>query len=87
MGNSIYNVHDIIGVRYLPKLSLQFSPLNEHMFRHNFDCLSCVCICGTAKEDDEHFLLHSPLYDIMRCDLLGQLSGIPENFSENDTLG
>ena len=73
VGNSIYNVRDIIGV----KLRLQFSALNEHKFRHNFDCLSPVCICGTAKEDNEHFLLHCPLYDIMRCDLLGQLSEIP----------
>ena len=73
VGNSVYNVHDIIGVRYLTKLRLQFSALNEHKFRHNFDCLSPVCICGTAKEDNEHFLLHCPLYDIMRCDLLCQL--------------
>ena len=77
VGNSIYNVHDIIGVRYLTKLRLQFSALNEHQFRHNFDCLSPICICGTAKEDNEHFLLHCPLYDIMRHDLLGQLSEIP----------
>ena len=64
MGNSIYNIHDIIGVRYLTKLRLQFSALKEHKFRHNFDCLSPFCICGTAKEDKEHFLLHCPLYDI-----------------------
>ena len=74
VGNSIYNVHDIIGVRYLTKLRLQFSALNEHKFRHNFDCLSPACICGTAKEDNEHFLLHCPLYDILRCNLLGQVS-------------
>ena len=77
MGNSIYNFLDILGVRYLTELRLQFSPLNEHKFRHNFDCLSPVCVCETAKEDNEHFLLHCPLYDIMRCDILGQLSEIP----------
>ena len=77
MGNSIYNIHDVIGVRYLTKLRLQFSALNEHKFRHNFDCLSPFCICGTAKEDNEHFLLHCPLYDEMRCDLLDQISEIP----------
>ena len=77
VGNSMYNIHDIIGVRHLTKLRLQFSPLNEHKFRHNFDCLSPVCICGKEKEDNEHFLLHCPLYDIMRCDLFGQLSEIP----------
>ena len=76
MGNSIYNIHDVIGVRYLIKLRLQFSALSEHKFRHNFDCLSPFCICGIAK-DDEHFLLHCPLYDEMRSDLLGQISEIP----------
>ena len=75
--NSMYNIHDITGVRQLTKLRLQFSALNEHKFRHNFDCLSPVCICGIENEDNEHFLLHCPLYDIMRCDLLGQLSEIP----------
>ena len=77
VGISVYNVHDIIGVRHLTKQRLQFSALNEHKFRHNFDCLSPVCICGTAKENGELFLLHCLLYDIMRCDLLGQLSEIP----------
>ena len=86
VGNSIYNVHDIIGARYLTKLRLQFSALNEHKFRYNFDCLSPVCICGTAREDNEHFLLHCPLYDIMRCDLLGQLSEIPGlDISQHDS--
>ena len=77
VGNSIYNILDNLGVSYLSKLRLQFSALNEHKFRHNFDCLSPVCVCGTAKEDNEHFLLHCPLYDIIRCDILGQLSEIP----------
>ena len=76
-GNSIYNVHNIIGVRCSTKLRLQFSALNEHKFIHNFDCLSPVCIRGAAKQDNEHFLLYCPSYDIMRCDLLGQLSALP----------
>ena len=58
-------------------LRLQSGALNEHNFRHNFDCLSPVCICGAAKEDNEHFLLHIPLYDIMRCDLHGPVPEIP----------
>ena len=77
MGNSMYNIHDIIGVRHLTKLRLQFSALNEHKFRHNFDFLTPVCTCKTEKEDNEHFLLHCLLYDIMRCDLFGQFWEIP----------
>ena len=76
-GNSVYNIHDILGVRNLSRLRLQFSALNEHRFRHNFDSLTPICLCGTAKEDNEHYLLHCPLYGRKRCDLLGQLSEIP----------
>ena len=58
------------------KLRLQFSALNEHRFRHDFDCLSPVCNCGLANEDNEHFLLHCPQYYTLRLDLFGQLSDI-----------
>ena len=33
-------------------------------------------IAGRANEDNEHFLLHCPLYDIIRQDLFGQLENI-----------
>ena len=75
--NSIYNVFDISGIRCLTKLRLEFSELNAHRFRHNFDCLSPFCFCGMAKEDNEHFLLHCQRFDLMRIDLLRKLSDIP----------
>ena len=74
---SIYNISDIEGFRYLTKIRLMFSALNEHKFRHRFDCLNPSCACGEAIEDNEHFLLHCPLFEPMRRDLLGQLSDIP----------
>ena len=76
-GKSTYNIYDIEGVRSLTKLRLNFSALNEHRFRHNFDCLNPIFNCGTGKEDNEHFLLHCPQFDLMRTDLFGQLSDIP----------
>ena len=74
--NPIFNVDDITGIKRLTKLRVKFSDLNEHKFRHNFDCLSPICNCGKANEDNEHFLLHCPLYDIIRQDLFGQLENI-----------
>ena len=74
--NPIFNVDDITGIKRLTKLRVKFSDLNEHKFRHNFDCLSPICDCGKANEDNEHFLLHCPLYDIIRQDLFGQLENI-----------
>ena len=75
--NSIYGTNDIVGVRHLSKLRLSFSGLNEHRFKHNFDCLDPVCLCGIANEDSEHFLLHCPIFEEARRDLLGSLSDIP----------
>ena len=77
LGNSTYNIHDIDGVRSLTKLRLNFSALNEHRFRHNFDCLNPICSWGTGKEDNEHYPLHCPQFDLMCTDLFGQLSEIP----------
>ena len=39
-----YNIHDIAGIRLLTKLRLNFSALNEHRFRHNFECLDPMCL-------------------------------------------
>ena len=75
--NPIYGINDILGVRHLSKLRLSFSVLNEHRFRHNFNCLNPICLCGMANEESEHFLLHCPRYEEALIDLLGHLSNIP----------
>ena len=75
---SVYNVHNVTGVRNFTRLRVGFSPLNEHRFRHNFDCLSPLCVCGKGNEDTEHFLLHCPLFDNARSNLFGQLGDIPK---------
>ena len=77
VGNSICNIHDIIYAGYSTKLRSQFRALKEHKVRYSFDCFSPVCMCGKAKDDNKHFLLHCPLCDIMPCDHLGQLSEAP----------
>ena len=73
----IHNINDIARIRLLTKFRLNFSALNEHKFRHNFECLDPICGCGTSKEDNEHFLLHCPLFELQRADLLGQLGDLP----------
>ena len=84
-GNSVYNISDIEGVRLLTKLRLKFSMLNEHKFRHNFDSLTPFCACGNDMEDNEHFLLRCPHFDVMRQDLFGWLSEIPGlNIDQDD---
>ena len=55
----IFNANYPEGVKYLTRLSLCFSHLNEHRFRHGFlDTLNPLCNCSLEVEDNEHFLLH-----------------------------
>ena len=83
---SVYNVYNIMGIRNVTKLRVNFSPLNEHRFRHSFDCLSPRCACGADKEDNVHFLLHCPLYDTLRSDLFSQLADVSGiQFARMDT--
>ena len=65
----IYNIYDIPGVKLLTRLRVNFSSMNEHRFRHNFDCLSPMCACGAAREDTEQYLLHCPQFNALRQSL------------------
>ena len=59
------------------KLRPQFSRLNEHRFRHNFECQDPVCLFGIVNEDNENVVLHCPIFEEARRDLLVSLSDIP----------
>ena len=59
---------DICGVKQLTKLRLEFSALNEHRFRHNFQRISPMCACNTGIEDNAYFFLQCPLFDTIRND-------------------
>ena len=83
--NPVYNICDIQGVKMLTRLRVKFSPLNEHRFRHNFECLSPVCICGAAMKDTEHYLLHCPQFCTLRQTLLGQISDVGFDIADMST--
>ena len=47
--NSVFGVSHIHGIKLLTRLRLDFSHLNEHKFRHNFnDTINPMCNCGAA---------------------------------------
>ena len=68
---------------YITKLSLMFSPLNEHKFRHDIESVSLSCMCNTDVGNNEHFLPYCPLFHQMRNDLFDKLSGIPGSTLDN----
>ena len=73
---SYSGVHDIEGIRYLAQVRVKFSDLREHRFRHNFHCLSPLCLWGNGEENDEHFLLYCPRYVNQRKDYLDEVSNL-----------
>ena len=53
---SIYNVFNPQGLKFLTRLRLGLSHLNEHRFRHNFkDCLNPLCSYSLEVENTLHF--------------------------------
>ena len=56
--NSLFCVYDRVVVNLIKNLRLQFSNLNEHIFKHGFsDSDHPTCVCGTEVEPTEHFPL------------------------------
>ena len=72
---------DPIGLIFLTRLSLGFSHLNEHRFRHNLqDCMNPLCSCSLEIEDTSHYLLHYHHFSQYRTDLMNSVKSILENF-------
>ena len=69
--NSVFGVSDIYGVKLPTRFRLNSSPLNEHMFRHNFnDTINPICNCGAATETTIDYILRRRLYSFQRAELL-----------------
>ena len=78
---SIFNVNDPEGVKYLTRLRLRFSHLNEHKFRHGFlDTLNPLCNRSLEVEDNEHFFLRCLNFENAQRSLFINISSINSSF-------
>ena len=88
--NSVFAVSDINGLKLLTRLRLNFSHLNEHKFRHNFnDTINPMCSCGKEPETTLHYLLRCDFYSIYRLELLNDICALNhslKNISEENLL-
>ena len=48
------------------KLRMLCSPLNDHLFSHIHVIDNPSCACGYLRENNKHFLLECPLFNIER---------------------
>ena len=66
-----------VGIKYLTRLRLGLSHLNEHKFRQNFqDCLNSLCSCSLEIETTNHFFLHCHYHNDIRKILLDTVKKI-----------
>ena len=74
---SVFAVHDINGLKLLTRLRLNFSHLNEHKFRNNFNhTINLMHSCGKEPKKTLHYLLRCNLYSIYRLELLNDISAL-----------
>ena len=84
--NSIFNIHNPLGIKYLARLRIGFSHLKEHKFRHNFqDSIDPMCSCSSGVETTTHFFLHCANFNIQRQTLFDRITTIDKNIlTENE---
>ena len=77
VGNSIYGIYNLFGVRLINKLHLGFSHLREYKFRHHFvDTVNPLCSCTLEIENTENFFLRRQSNLSPRATLMNELSNI-----------
>ena len=82
--NSVFETHDNKGVKLLTCLRLDFSHLNEHKFRHNFnDITNPMCSCGKKLETTLYYLLHCDLYSIYWLEFLNGICALNESLKNS----
>ena len=94
MPNSIYNIHNPLGVNYLTRLRIGFSHLKENKFKHNFrlrigfshlkennfqDLIDPICSCSSAIETTIYYFLHRANFDTQRQTLSDKIATIDAN--------
>ena len=88
--NSVFAVSDIYDIKLLTHLRLNFSHLNEHKFRHNFnDTINSMCNCGAATKTTIYYLFLYQLYSVQRAELLNgayKFDSTLQNSSEDNLL-
>ena len=85
--NSIFDIHNPLGIKLLTRLRLGLSPLHEHKFRHCFqDTLNPLCQCAKDIELTMHFFLHCTKVLIPRQTLFQKIRNIDDNIlSQSET--
>ena len=80
----VFKFHNIKGVKLLTRLRLDFSHLNEHKFRHNFNyTINPMCSCCKEPETTLHYLLRGNHYSIHWLELFNDVCTLNGSFRKS----
>ena len=65
ISNPIYNVFNLLGLKYLTRVRLELSHLNEHRFKRNFQ--DCTVSCSLEPETHSYFFPSLPPVHYFTC--------------------
>ena len=78
--NSIFDIHNPLGIKLLTRLRLGLTHLHEHKFRHCFqNTLNPLCECGKDTESTTHFFLHCTNFLIPRQNLFQKMRNVDDS--------
>ena len=81
--NSVFNIHNPIGIQLLTRLRLGSNHLNEHKFDHKFqNCTNPRYICSSENKSTTHFFLHCHFYIPVRATFFNKLKEIGNDLQE-----
>ena len=85
--NSIFDIPNPLGIKFLTRLLLGLNHLNEHKFRHCFqDTLNPLCKCSKDIESTRYFFLHCTNLFIPRQTLFQKIRNIDDSIlSQSET--
>ena len=73
--NSVFTCHNPIGITYLTRITLGFSHLCYHKFKHGFlDAIDPLCSCSTGIENTVPYFLHCPNFSFPRNNFLNEIA-------------
>ena len=78
--NDTYGIHNPTGLKFLTRLRLGLSHLNDHKFNHNFkDCINPLCSCSLSVGNNAYFFLHCHHFSLQRQTLMNNIKSIDKD--------
>ena len=81
--NSVFNIHNPIGIKLFRRLRLGLSYLNKRRFNHKFqNCTNPKCICSSENDSTTDLFFNCLFYNSIRATSFDKLKKIVNNLQE-----